>query len=95
MCPSYRATRDERDTTRGRANALRIALETAPESLTQGLQSTDGGGRTTTHSPSANTPLAQRWLHEVMDLCLSCKACKSECPANVDVAKLKAEFLQA
>jgi Fe-S oxidoreductase len=40
-------------------------------------------------------PLAQRWIHEVMDLCLSCKACKSECPANVDVAKLKAEFLQA
>jgi Fe-S oxidoreductase len=41
------------------------------------------------------TPLSQRWIAEVMDLCLSCKACKSECPANVDVAKLKAEWLQA
>lgn len=35
-----------------------------------------------------------REIYEVMDLCLSCKACKSECPSNVDVAKLKAEFLQ-
>jgi len=33
-------------------------------------------------------------IYRVMDLCLSCKACKSECPSNVDVAKLKAEFLQ-
>ncbi len=33
-------------------------------------------------------------IYEVMDLCLSCKGCKSECPSNVDVAKLKAEFLQ-
>ena len=32
-------------------------------------------------------------LHEVMDLCLECKACKSECPSNVDMAKLKYEFL--
>ena len=37
----------------------------------------------------------QRWIAEVMDLCLSCKACKTECPSNVDLAKLKAEFLQA
>ncbi len=37
--------------------------------------------------------LGQRWLHEVFDLCLMCKACKSECPSNVDVAKLKAELL--
>jgi FAD/FMN-containing dehydrogenase/Fe-S oxidoreductase len=33
-------------------------------------------------------------IYEVMDLCLSCKACKSECPSGIDVAKLKAEFLQ-
>ncbi|MFQ3649809.1 MAG: FAD-linked oxidase C-terminal domain-containing protein, partial [Gemmataceae bacterium] len=69
MCPSYRATRDERDSTRGRANALRHAL-------TQGLD------------------LRQRWLQEVFDLCLMCKACKTECPSNVDVGKMKAEFLQ-
>ncbi len=72
MCPSYRATRDEKDTTRARANALRMAAignDTANDS--------------------------NRWVAEVMDLCLSCKACKSECPSNVDMAKLKAEFLQA
>jgi Fe-S oxidoreductase len=84
MCPSYRATKDERDTTRARANALRIALDTSPEDETQ-----------STGRKAQDSPLAQRWIHEVMDLCLSCKACKSECPANVDVAKLKAEFLQA
>ena len=77
MCPSYRATKDEQDTTRARANALRLALtdENPPK--------------------SRHAPIAQRWIMEVMDLCLSCKACKSECPSNVDVAKLKAEFLQA
>ena len=73
MCPSYRATLDERDSTRGRANALRIALS----------------------EPTEATPLASRWLAPVMDLCLSCKACKAECPSNVDLAKLKAEFQQA
>ena len=46
----------------------------------------------------ASEPLRRRlrepqWVHEVLDLCLMCKACKAECPSNVDVAKLKAEFL--
>jgi Fe-S oxidoreductase len=71
MCPSYRATRDERDSTRGRANALRLAL--AGEKPARDFRS--------------------RWLYDVLDLCLMCKACKSECPSNVDMAKLKAEFL--
>jgi Fe-S oxidoreductase len=39
--------------------------------------------------------MRRRWLYETMDLCLMCKACKAECPANVDLAKLKAEFLHA
>jgi Fe-S oxidoreductase len=81
MCPSFRATLDERDSTRGRANALRHALAGAsPEEASQ----------------TKNVPrgLRQRWLYEVFDLCLMCKACKAECPSNVDVAKLKAEFLQ-
>jgi FAD/FMN-containing dehydrogenase/Fe-S oxidoreductase len=84
MCPSYRATKDERDTTRGRANAVRVALTATP--FSRDAESSER---------SAAPPLAQRWVHEVMDLCLSCKACKTECPANVDVGKLKAEFLQA
>jgi Fe-S oxidoreductase len=71
MCPSYMATRDEQHCTRGRANALRLAL-TGQAGL-QGL--TDPA------------------LFEVLDLCLECKACKSECPTNVDMARLKAEFL--
>jgi FAD/FMN-containing dehydrogenase/Fe-S oxidoreductase len=71
MCPSYMATRDEKDTTRARANTLREFL---------------------TNSPKPNR-FDHREIYEVMDLCLSCKGCKSECPSNVDVAKLKAEFL--
>jgi FAD/FMN-containing dehydrogenase/Fe-S oxidoreductase len=73
MCPSYMATRDEKDTTRGRANILRHVL---------------------THPPDPARPFVSDDLKEVMDLCLSCKGCKSECPSNVDMAKLKAEFLQ-
>jgi FAD/FMN-containing dehydrogenase/Fe-S oxidoreductase len=72
MCPSYMATRNEKDTTRARANILREFL---------------------THSTKENR-FDHKEIYEVMSLCLSCKACKSECPSNVDMAKLKAEFLQ-
>lgn len=74
MCPSYRATLDERHATRGRGNALRLAIT--------GQFSADG------MTPAWNDPET----HATLDLCLSCKACKSECPSNVDIAKLKAEF---
>jgi FAD/FMN-containing dehydrogenase/Fe-S oxidoreductase len=70
MCPSYRATRNEKDSTRARANALREFL---------------------TNSNKANK-FNHVELKEVFDLCLSCKACSSECPSSVDVASLKAEF---
>lgn len=72
MCPSYMATRNEKDTTRARANVLREFL---------------------TRSEKVNR-FDHKEIYEVMDLCLSCKGCKSECPSNVDMAKLKAEFLQ-
>ncbi|RXM44219.1 FAD-binding and (Fe-S)-binding domain-containing protein [Flavobacterium sp. YO64] len=71
MCPSYRATRNEKETTRARANALREYL---------------------TYSEKENK-FDQKELYEVFELCVSCKACASECPSNVDVATLKAEFL--
>lgn len=71
MCPSYRATKNEKDTTRARANTLREFL---------------------TNSEQVNK-FNHRELKEVFDLCLSCKACASECPSNVDVAALKSEFL--
>ena len=69
--PSFQATRDEKDSTRGRANLLRLAITGQ-----LGFE-----GFTDPH------------VHEVLDLCLECKACKSECPTNVDMARLKAEFL--
>ncbi len=72
MCPSFMASKNEKDTTRARANILREFL---------------------THSDKINR-FDHKEIYEVMDLCLSCKACKSECPSNVDMAKLKAEFLQ-
>ncbi len=71
MCPSYRATKNETETTRARANALREFL---------------------TNSNQTNR-FNHKELKEVFDLCLSCKACASECPSNVDIAALKAEFL--
>lgn len=43
---------------------------------------------------SQQNPFNHAEIKDVMDLCLSCKACKSECPSSVDVAKMKAEFLQ-
>ncbi|MBC7688677.1 MAG: FAD-binding protein [Aquabacterium sp.] len=72
MCPSFMATKNEKDTTRARANILREFL---------------------TNSEKMNR-FDHKEIYEVMDLCLSCKGCKSECPSNVDVAKLKAEFMQ-
>jgi FAD/FMN-containing dehydrogenase/Fe-S oxidoreductase len=71
MCPSYMATRNEEDSTRGRANALVKALS----------------------SPDPAAALGDDRLHEVLDLCLMCKACKSECPLGVDMAALKSETL--
>ena len=70
MCPSYMATRNEKDTTRARANILREMI---------------------TRSDQEN-PFAHDEIKEVMDLCLSCKGCKSECPSNVDMGKLKQEW---
>ncbi|HEV7348438.1 FAD-binding and (Fe-S)-binding domain-containing protein [Telluribacter sp.] len=74
MCPSFMATRRERDTTRARANMLRQYYTAAP-------------------APTDETTSADM-VKEVLDLCLSCKGCKAECPSTVDVGKMKAEFTQ-
>lgn len=71
MCPSYMATKEEKDSTRGRANLFR--------QLFSGRQA---------------DAFDSEELHDALDLCLSCKACKSECPANVDMARMKSEFMQ-
>lgn len=68
MCPTYKASRDERLVTRGRANALRAAIS----------------GGIAFDSPD---------VYDTLDLCVSCKACRTECPSSVDMAKLKAEYL--
>ena len=72
MCPSYMATRLEKDTTRARANLLRQFLSNEID----------------------DQPFNHQEIKEIMDLCLSCKGCKTECPSGVDIAKMKAEFLQ-
>jgi FAD/FMN-containing dehydrogenase/Fe-S oxidoreductase len=73
MCPSYRATRNEKDVTRGRANTLRLAIsgQLGPDALTSDA------------------------MLETMKLCVSCKACRRECPTGVDMAKMKIEVLAA
>ena len=71
MCPSYRATLHEKDSTRGRANVLREVLT-----------------RNQKEDPWTHPALA-----EALDLCLSCKACTSECPSTVNMTALKAEYL--
>lgn len=69
MCPSFRATGNERDLTRGRANTLRLAL-------------------TGQLGPDA---LASDEMAATMALCVGCKACKSECPMSIDMARMKTE----
>ncbi|MGE3274695.1 MAG: FAD-binding and (Fe-S)-binding domain-containing protein [Vicinamibacterales bacterium] len=71
MCPSYRATREEQHSTRGRARLLFEMLRG---------DTLHGGWR----EPA---------VREALDLCLACKACRSECPVQVDMATYKAEFL--
>ena len=87
MCPSYMATRDEKDTTRGRANALRLAMSGQ-------LNGSGSNGERTLTVEEMTTALGGDEVHGVLDLCLSCKACKPECPNAVDMSKLKAEALQ-
>jgi Fe-S oxidoreductase len=71
MCPSYQATREENNSTRGRANLLRYALT----------------------EPDPRKALNNAELQQALEMCLGCKACKTECPANVDMARLKSEVL--
>jgi len=70
MCPSFMATREEKDSTRGRANALRSALA----------------------GDLSDDAMTGDEMADVMDLCIQCKACKTECPSNVDMAKIKTEW---
>jgi FAD/FMN-containing dehydrogenase/Fe-S oxidoreductase len=72
LCPSFQATKDEKNSTRARANILREIIS----------------------GSDVKNSFNNKEIYEILDLCLLCKACKSECPSGVDVAKLKMEFLQ-
>ena len=71
MCPSYMVTKEEAHSTRGRANALRLAMT----------------------GKLGDAKLSDQGVYDVLDLCLECRACKTECPVGVDVARFKSEFL--
>ena len=79
MCPSYRVTRDEKHLTRGRANTLRLALSGQLAGQLEGTTAEDG--------------FAGEAVKEALELCVSCKGCKCDCPTGVDMAKMKIEFL--
>ena len=70
MCPSFRVTKDEKDSTRGRANSLRLALS----------------------GQLGKDALISEEMTDTMKLCVSCKACKRECPTGVDMSKMKIEL---
>ena len=83
MCPSYRVTRDEIHSTRGRANSLRLALS---GQLGPGPSGVGGPGE-------LNDALTAPEMYETMRLCVGCKGCKRECPTGVDMTRMKTEFL--
>jgi FAD/FMN-containing dehydrogenase/Fe-S oxidoreductase len=80
MCPSYRVTRDEQHVTRGRANTLRMAMSGQLDDVST--------------TPQALSDVALHAAHDALDLCVSCKGCKRDCPTGVDMAKVKIEFTQ-
>ncbi|MGN7862372.1 FAD-binding and (Fe-S)-binding domain-containing protein [Microbacterium sp. 22303] len=72
MCPSYRATKDEKDSTRGRARVLQEFVR---------------------NHGSSSGAWADPEVREALDLCLSCKACSTDCPTGVDIAEAKSELI--
>ena len=86
MCPSYRATKEEKHSTRGRANLLRhFITEQSALLAAERIRNTGECG-----SPP---PVTAEMVYEALSLCLSCKACETECPSGVDMAKLKSDFM--
>ena len=106
MCPSYRVTREEKHSTRGRANTLRLALS-GQLGLSALPAAANGNGQADFHpsafaastsAPDAALPAgwddgALEAVKDALDLCVSCKGCKRDCPTGVDMAKMKVEFL--
>jgi FAD/FMN-containing dehydrogenase/Fe-S oxidoreductase len=91
MCPSYRATKDETHVTRGRANALRLAIsgQLGPKAFSSEVST----GSREENASAIDDAFTSPEMAEAMSLCVGCKACKRECPTGVDMAKMKVEFL--
>ncbi|HEY3289038.1 MAG TPA: FAD-linked oxidase C-terminal domain-containing protein [Anaerolineae bacterium] len=86
MCPSYRATNEEKHSTRGRANLLRhFITEQSALLAPERIANTGEAGNP--------PPVTADMVYDALSLCLSCKACESECPSSVDMAKLKSDFM--
>ena len=83
LCPAFKVSGDETKATRARANVLR-------EILTRGWRS-EAFAQTIEKEKSI---LKSKELAEVLDSCLACKGCRSECPSNVDMTRLRSEILQ-
>ncbi|WP_425562477.1 FAD-binding and (Fe-S)-binding domain-containing protein [Microlunatus ginsengisoli] len=79
MCPSFQATREEKDSTRGRARVLQEMVRSNSSGLAPGGTLVDGW-----RSPE---------VHAALDLCLSCKGCARDCPTGIDMATYKSEVL--
>ena len=96
MCPSFQATREEQNSTRGRANLLRamiantMSLRGANEVTDEAISLSMWGLLRRRKHPPRND-IAES-VAQALDLCLACKGCKAECPSGVDMAKLKYEF---
>jgi FAD/FMN-containing dehydrogenase/Fe-S oxidoreductase len=108
MCPSYRATREEKHSTRGRANTLRLALSGQlglrpiaavangrehPEHAPPSAFATSVASSVFENAPETWDDDALEAVKDALELCVSCKGCKRDCPTGVDMAKMKVEFL--
>lgn len=83
LCPAFKVSGDETKATRARANVLREILTRGwgSEAFTQALN-------------KDKSILKSEELADVLDSCLACKGCRSECPSNVDMTRLRSEILQ-
>lgn len=101
MCPSYRATLDETHSTRGRANLLRHFITDRATWDRNGHQPAQENGAASSIAQSSiinrqsDVPvISMDDVKSALSLCLSCKACHTECPSSVDMSKLKSDFLE-